>query len=67
MSEFFHMGGYAGYVWSSYGLALVVMIALLVSSWISWRRNENTLKALQVARTRRKDKRATQRPGKEAA
>jgi heme exporter protein D len=24
MSEFLHMGGYAAYVWSSYGLALVV-------------------------------------------
>ena len=25
MSEWFNMGGYGGYVWSSYGLALVVM------------------------------------------
>ena len=25
-SEFFHMGGYAVYVWSSYGLALVLMV-----------------------------------------
>ncbi|MCW9023134.1 MAG: heme exporter protein CcmD [Gammaproteobacteria bacterium] len=26
MSEFFHMGGYAFYVWASYGLALVLML-----------------------------------------
>ncbi len=25
MSEFFHMGGYAAYVWSSYAIALVVL------------------------------------------
>ena len=25
MSEFFHMGGYASYVWSSYAIALVVL------------------------------------------
>jgi len=25
MSEFFEMGGYASYVWSSYGLTAVVM------------------------------------------
>ena len=27
MSEFFHMGGYAFYVWTSYILVLVVMLA----------------------------------------
>ena len=26
LEEFFHMGGYAVYVWSSYGLAFVVML-----------------------------------------
>jgi len=30
-SEFFEMGGYAVYVWSSYGLALVMVIANVVS------------------------------------
>ena len=30
-SEFFHMGGYAVYVWSSYGLALVLMGWILIS------------------------------------
>ena len=27
MSEFFAMGGYAGYVWSSFGITAVVMLA----------------------------------------
>jgi len=26
MSEFFHMGGYAFYVWTSYAIALVVLV-----------------------------------------
>ncbi|MCW9012145.1 MAG: heme exporter protein CcmD [Gammaproteobacteria bacterium] len=30
ISEFFHMGGYAVYVWSSYGLAFVVMLAIFI-------------------------------------
>ena len=25
--EFFHMGGYAFYVWTSYGLTLIVLLA----------------------------------------
>ena len=29
MSEFFHMGGYAMYVWPSYGLAAIVL-------WLNW-------------------------------
>jgi heme exporter protein D len=30
MSEFFHMGGYAFYVWTSYGLTLIVLVANLI-------------------------------------
>ena len=26
LNEFFHMGGYAFYVWTSYGIALVVLL-----------------------------------------
>ena len=29
-SEFLHMGGYAVFVWSSYGIALVMVIANIV-------------------------------------
>jgi len=30
-SEFFHMGGYAYFVWSSYALTLVIVVANIVS------------------------------------
>ena len=30
-SEFFHMGGYATFVWASYGLTLVVFVANIIS------------------------------------
>ncbi len=30
-NEFFHMGGYAGYVWSSYALALVVLLFNIIA------------------------------------
>lgn len=32
-SEFFRMGGYAVYVWTSYGLALIVLLANFISAW----------------------------------
>ena len=31
MNEFFHMGGYGFYVWTSYGLALLVLLANVLS------------------------------------
>jgi len=31
MSEFFHMGGYAFYVWLSYGIVALVLLANLAS------------------------------------
>jgi heme exporter protein D len=34
------MGGYAAYVWSAYGFAAVVLVALLVQSWRRARRRE---------------------------
>ncbi len=34
LNEFFHMGGYAFYVWTSYALALLVLVAnVLVPIW----------------------------------
>lgn len=32
MSEFFHMGGYGYYVWSAYGLSLVVLALNAISA-----------------------------------
>ncbi len=52
MSEFFHMGGYAFYVWSSYSLAAV----LLLVSWIQPRLREKRLRR-DIARRLRRSKR----------
>jgi heme exporter protein D len=30
LNEFFHMGGYAFYVWTSYGLALAVLLVNVI-------------------------------------
>ncbi len=30
-SEFFHMGGYAFFVWTSYGLTLIVVVANIIA------------------------------------
>lgn len=54
MAEFFAMGGYAWYVWPSYGIAAAVLVGLLVASVRGLRGQETTLKALEGARPRRR-------------
>lgn len=34
MAEYFHMSGYAFYVWTSYGLGVA---GLLLNAWWAWR------------------------------
>ena len=31
LNEFLHMGGYAFYVWTSYGIALVVLVVNIIA------------------------------------
>ena len=45
MSDFFHMGGYAFYVWSSYGLAFLLLTYIFVSPILA---RKNTIKALKI-------------------
>ena len=40
MREFLQMGGYAAYVWSAYGITLIVMI---YSIWSAYRRHATML------------------------
>jgi heme exporter protein D len=47
LRDFLHMGGYAGYVWTSYGLTTLV----LVLNWTSARRSEAEQKRLAMQRT----------------
>ena len=34
------MGGYAAFIWPSYGIAALVLIGLLIDSWAGARRRE---------------------------
>ncbi len=53
MAEFFHMGGYAPYVWSAYGICLAVMAANAIYPVIKAR---DTLKRLARAHQGEGDK-----------
>ena len=44
MMEFLNMGGYAGYVWSSYGIATAV---LFLNLQLSRRRHKSVLRRLK--------------------
>jgi len=35
LEEFFHMGGYAFYVWSSYGLTFIVLMMIILKPMMS--------------------------------
>ena len=52
LNEFFHMGGYAFYVWTSYGLALAV---LLINVILPLRQRRKLLN--DIARTNRRARR----------
>jgi heme exporter protein CcmD len=40
MNDFWSMGGYGGYVWSAYGLAVLVIGWNVVAAHRYWRRGE---------------------------
>lgn len=68
MSEFFHMGGYAAYVWPAYGIATLVLLGLLAATWKGLRNAEATLKALESARpARRRTRNGSNNAGRKAA
>ncbi len=43
LTEFLHMGGYAFYVWTSYGLTAVILIANLLVPLLNARRQRREL------------------------
>jgi heme exporter protein D len=49
-AKFIAMGGYGGYVWSAYLIAVVILAALLVVSLRSVRKQEGRLAALRQSR-----------------
>ena len=58
LSEFFHMGGYAVFVWSSYGLTFVV---LLLNWLLPFQQHKMNLKKLK-----RQVRLSTKTPGSES-
>ena len=52
MTEFWSMGGYAGYVWGAYGLCAVLLIGLLVLSQRRLKALEAQVRHLQPERPR---------------
>ena len=54
IDEFFHMGGYAAYVWPAVGLTLLVLLGFVVVSVLRLRRTRRHLAALEATRGRQK-------------
>ena len=47
MSEFFNMGGYAFYVWASYGATALMLLGLFVSSVLKSQKTKKQLMRLE--------------------
>ena len=54
-NDFFHMGGYAFHVWTSWGLTLLVIVWILMSSKINNARIRREIKR-QIERDKKLDK-----------
>lgn len=50
MSEFFHMGGHAAYIWPAYLIAAVILVGILTQSLYTLRQRERQLEALRRER-----------------
>jgi len=50
VAQYFSMGGHAGFIWTSYLVAAVVLIGLLIGALHHVRRNEARLQDLRAAR-----------------
>lgn len=47
IAAFLEMGGYAGFVWPAYGVAIAVLGGLAVQSWRRYRESARALERLQ--------------------
>lgn len=57
MAEFFHMGGHGGFIWSSWGIAFVVLAVLIGASLKSMRNRERELARMEAEAPRRRRRR----------
>jgi heme exporter protein D len=53
LSTFLAMGGYAGFVWPAYGVALLALGGITLQSWRRYRASERALDQLQRSVPRR--------------
>lgn len=51
IQDFFNMGGYAGYVWSAYGLALIVFLINIIRPIKQYRKLLKQLKQNDASKT----------------
>ena len=58
MAELFSMGGYGGFIWLSWGIALVVLTILIGTSLKSMRNRERKLAQMGAEARRRRHRRA---------
>jgi heme exporter protein D len=58
MSDILAMGGYAGFIWSAYGAAAVILIGLLIVSLRDLRARQAEIAALEAASPRRQAREA---------
>ena len=58
MVEFLNMGGYAGFIWPSWAITLVVLGMLLMQSLKSMRSNERLLADMEAQSPRRRSRAA---------
>jgi len=54
IGTFLAMGGYAGFVWSAYGIAFAVLGGLALFSWRRYRASTATVERLQQELGRRR-------------
>lgn len=54
MSDILNMGGYGGFIWSAWGIAFVVLAALVVFSLKSMRARERELAQMEAEAPRRR-------------
>ena len=56
------MGGYAAYVWPAYGITIMMLAGLLVSTLSGLRRRQAMIEALEAARPTRRRRPASTDP-----
>lgn len=50
VSEFFAMGGHAGFIWPAYIIAVIILLSLIIFTLRDLWRNEKELKMLRANR-----------------